>query len=205
MTEAFRYNILVTETLRYRIYDNDILRVLSRIFFYAGIVSVYALWEKSRPTIIIILLIIFIALPGIISKILNLIIDNQIDNNNYALLQSLAYSVSTVMISLVCIIARWITIAKLYTNADKEAKLILTMYMIIFAIGLAASSMIFYFAWSVSQAINMAYPYIYKAANILLYVLIIIYLKRKLGELMPFTKAFRFAKKECTNHPPEDD
>jgi len=205
MTDAFEYGFHVKETLGYRIYDNDILSVLLKIFFYAGLVSLYTLWEKPRPTAVFILLILAMVLPTIITKGLNLIIDKQMENFNYSFVQSLAYMIYFPIALVVWTSTKWITTAKLYTKADKQAKLILISYMIIFAIGLAGSLLYFSYAWTFNLIFNIAYLYIYRAASIVLYVLTIIYLKRKLGAQMPFTNAYRFAKKECTNRPPEDD
>lgn len=196
MQSSFYNDWMVWEKLGYKIYYSKVLKVAGKVFFYSGLVAVYAMWKKPRPTWMFVLIVLAALLPLLESKTMY--------SNFQAWDYMLAYNIIHVVLWLIWTIAKWIIIAKLYTDAEKYAKSVLALYMIIFGIGIAGSLMIYSYTLVTNQFFNIAYPYTINAINILLYVMTIVYLKKKLGENMPFTNAVRFIKKECTNREPVD-
>lgn len=101
------------------------------------------------------------------------------------------------------VIARFIVIAKLYADTDKGSKTVLVVYIVIFTLSLAWSSASVYLLFSGVMYYILMYTYF--AAEISLYSITIIYLKKKLGKNMPLAKTFRFIKEKCTNRPLVED
>lgn len=74
LTDYYKYKWLVFETLGYKIYHSEILKILMKVFFYTGFASVYALWKKPRPIWKFVLIVAAGFLPSIVSKTINQLI-----------------------------------------------------------------------------------------------------------------------------------
>lgn len=184
----------VWEKLSYKIYYSKALKVAGKVFFYSGFVAVYAMWKKPRPNWQFVLIVLAALLPVLVSgTVRQLFLENIGVWEFYP-----AYNIIPMIFSIVWAIARLAILLKLYTIAEKYAKPILLMYMIIIGLGIVVWAL--GFAYGLIPAIVFSvYHYISLAVEVVLYVITVIYLKKKLGDNMPFTNAARFLKKECTN------
>lgn len=189
----------VWEKLSYKIYYSKVLKVAGKVLFYSGFIAVYAMWKKPRPTWMFVLIVLAALLPVLESKTVR----ELMHSNFQAWVYTLAYNIIHMVLWLIWTIAKWIIIAKLYTDAEKEAKPIFVLYMITLGAWLIVLMQIY--LYGLPRVIFTISYYTSIVAEFLLYVMTIVYLKKKLGDNMPFTNAVRFIKKECINRPRIED
>lgn len=188
----------VWEKLSYQIYYSKVLKTIGKVLFYSGLVAVYAMWEKPRPNCLFVLIVLAALLPVLELKTVRELMHSNFQAWDY----TLAYNIMHKVFWLIWTIAKWIIIAKLYTDAEKEAKPIFALYMITLGAWLIVLMQIN--LYGLPRVIFTISYYTSIVAEVLLYVMTIVYLKKKLGANMPFTNAVRFLKKECINRAPVD-
>ena len=196
MTSEFYNDWKVWEKLSYKMYYSKELKVVGKVLFYSGFVAVYAMWEKPRPNWQFVLLLYVLVLPSII-----LGTERCFYHDYPSFVFSNTYIAVRILITTIYSIVKWILLGKLYTDAEKESKVIIASYMVVFILGMVLSYMFYIPALTFSRAFADGSYYLRQAVEIALYVITIICLKKKLGDNMPFTNAARFLKKECTNRP----
>lgn len=194
MRSEFYNDWKVWEKLGYQIYYSKVLKTIGKVLIYSGLVAVYAMWEKPRPNWQFVLLLYVLVLPSIISGT-----ERCFYHNYPSFVFSNTYIAVRILITTIYSIVKWILLGKLYTEAEKESKVIIASYMVVFILGIVLSYMFYIPALTFSRAFAEGSYYLRQAVEIALYVITVSYLKKKLGDNMPFTKAARFLKKECTN------
>lgn len=194
MSSEFYNDWKVWEKLSYKIYCSKVLKTIGRVLYCSGLVAVYAMWEKPRPTWQFVLLLYVLVLPSII-----LGTERCFYHNYPSFVFSNTYIAVRILITTIYSIVKWILLGKLYTEAEKGSKVIIASYMVVFILGIVLSYMIYIPALTFSRAFAEGSYYLRQAVESALYVITVICLKKKLGDNMPFTNAARFLKKECTN------
>ena len=189
LTYEYKVKWFVSDTLGYRIYNNSILRYISSAVFYTGFISVFALWKKPRPTWMFILVIAAGVLPKLVSGVVGELFKSTMFDWGY----SSYFNIIPIVFWIIWKSAELIFIMKLFIQAEKNAKKVMFVYMIIIYLGFIISAVAFFVI--LGKGLYYSYVYFSRAAYIALYVITLVYLKKTLGEDMPLTKTLRMLKK----------
>ena len=136
---------------------------------------------------------ILVIAAGVLPKLVNGVVGELFKSTMFDWGYSSYFNIIPIVFSVIWMIAELIFIMKLFIQAEKNAKKVMFVYVIIIYLGFIISAVTFFVI--LGKGLYYSYVYFSRAAYIALYVITLVYLKKTLGEDMPFTKTMRMLKK----------